>query len=116
VVEVAQSMPLDAELPTEVARGEDALNRGEVVARRVLGVKGVTIRTELLQARSTGAAIVDEAAEVNADAIVMTAVIRPKHGRPTLGETTHYVLHNGPCDVVLVRLGGAGREMEQPWR
>jgi nucleotide-binding universal stress UspA family protein len=104
VVEVAQSMPLDAELPAEVARGDVALSQAEATARKALGNKGVTIQTELLQARSVGAAIVDEAAELDADAIVMTVAIRRKHGRPTFGETVDYVLLNAPCEVVLMRL------------
>lgn len=104
VVEVLQSMPLDAELPVEIARGETALRRAEEVTRRVLGARAGPIYSELLQARSVGAAVVDEAIERDADAIVMTAAIRRKHGRNTLGETVDYVLMNAPCEVLLVRL------------
>jgi nucleotide-binding universal stress UspA family protein len=104
VVEVLQSMPLDAELPAEVARGETALRRAEEVTRRALGGRAGQLFSELLQARSVGAAVVDEAIERNADAIVMTASIRRKHGRDTLGETVDYVLMNAPCEVLLVRL------------
>ena len=104
VVEVAQAMPLDAELPDEVARGVAALQRAEAVARGVLGGKGGQVFTELLQARSVGAAIVDEAIERGADAIVMTAAVRRKHGRPTLGETVNYILMNAPCEVLVIRL------------
>jgi len=103
VVEVAQSMPLDAELPAEVARGEAALGRAEGVAR-ALGGKGGELASELLQSRSVGAAVVDEAIERHADAIVLTAAIRSKHGRPTLGETVKYVMMNAPCEVLVVRL------------
>ena len=105
VVEVVQSMPLDAELPAEIARGEAALRHAEAAARKTLGPKSGQVSTELLQARSVGAAVVDEAIERNADAIVMTASIRRKHGRDTLGETVAYVLMNAPCEVLVVRLG-----------
>ena len=112
VVEVAQAMPLDAELPDEVAHGVAALQRAEGIARRTLGGKGVQIFSELLQARSVGAAVVDEAIERDADAIVMSAAVRRKHGRPTLGETVTYILMNAPCEVVVIRLapteGGNG--------
>lgn len=104
VVEVLQSMPLDAELPGEIAHGEMALRRAEEVTRRVLGAHAGQLFSELLQARSAGAAVVDEAIERDADAIVMTAAIRRKHGRETLGETADYVLMNAPCEVFLVRL------------
>ena len=112
VVEVVQSMPLDAELPDEIAHGEAALHAAETVARRALGGKGVQVYTELLQARSVGSAVVDEAIERNVDAIVMTAEIRRQHGRPTLGDTVNYILMNAPCEVLVIRLapteGGNG--------
>ena len=110
-------MPLDAELPDEIARGEAALRGAEALARRALGGKTSRIDTELLQARSVGSAVVDEAIERNADAIVMTAEIRRRHGRPTLGETVNYVLMNAPCEVVVARLAPEERTSEEPiWR
>ena len=103
VVAVPQAMPLDAELPTDIDRGERALRHAENAARRVLPSRNTAIVTELLQARAVGPAIVDEAIERDAGAIVMTAAIHRRHGRPTLGETTEHVLLNAPCDVVVVR-------------
>lgn len=104
VVEVQQSMPLDAELPAEIDRGEAILRRAEELAKHAIGHKIDRLTTDLLQARSAGSAIVDEAIERNANAIVMTTSLRSKHGRVTLGETSSYVLKNAPCEVVLVRL------------
>jgi nucleotide-binding universal stress UspA family protein len=103
VVEVPQSMPLDAELPTDIDTGERALRHAENAARRALPSRNTNIVTELLQARAVGPAIVDEAIERNADAIVMTAAVHRRHGRPTLGETTVHVLLNAPCEVVVIR-------------
>ena len=103
VVEVPQSMPLDAELPTDVDNGERALRHAESVARRMLPARTTHVVTELLQARSVGPAIIDEAIERSADAIIMTAAIHRKHGRPTLGETIDHVLLNAPCEVVVIR-------------
>jgi len=103
VVEVPQSMPLDAELPTEIDLGERALRHAENAARQALPSRNTTIVTELLQARAIGPAIVDEAIERGAEAIVMTAAIHRRHGRPTLGETTDHVLLNAPCEVVAIR-------------
>ena len=59
VVEVQQAMPLDAELPEEIDRGEAALSSAEERARLILGPKHERLGTDLLQARSAGAAIVD---------------------------------------------------------
>ena len=65
------------------------------------------MRTELLQARSAGAAIVDEAIDRNADMILLASTLRRKYGRVTTGETIAYVLKNAPCEVILVRLAMA---------
>ena len=117
VVEVLQSMPLDAELPSEIAYGEAALRRAELVAKQALGAKMERVFTELLQARAAGSAVVDEAIERNADAIVMTGAIRRRHGRPTLGETVNYILMNAPCDVLVVREAvAAPAGNEATWR
>ncbi len=103
VVAVPQSMPLDAELPTEIDSGERALRHAENAARRTLPSRNTTIVTELLQARAVGPAIVDEAIERDAEAIVMTAAVHRRHGRPTLGETIDHVLLNAPCEVLVIR-------------
>jgi nucleotide-binding universal stress UspA family protein len=96
-------MPLDAELPGEIDEGERALQAAERTAARTLPSRSTQILTELLQARAAGPAIIDEAIERDADAIVMTAAIHRKHGRPTLGETTDHVLLHAPCEVVVIR-------------
>jgi nucleotide-binding universal stress UspA family protein len=106
VVEVQQSMALDAELPTEIEYGERVLRAAESLAHQRLGPmdKHHRVTTELLQARSAGSAIVDEAIERSSDAIVMAARIRKRHGKTTVGETVNYVLKNAPCEVIVVRL------------
>lgn len=117
VVAVPQSMRLDAELPEAVIEGERALGRAEAAVRAAFPAKRAEVLTELLQARSVGAAIVDEAIERDADAVVLAASIRHRHGRPTLGETVNYVLLNAPCDVLVLRLAPDDREApEAVWR
>lgn len=108
VVEVDQAMPLDAELPQEIERGEDVLHSAEIVAARCVANRAM-VNTELLQARSAGAAIVDEAVETGATAILMSCRLRKKHGRVTTGETLDYVLRHAPCEVVVIR-----QKLEQP--
>jgi len=103
VVEVDQSMPLDAELPSDVDRGEEVLVNTELWASKCVGGRRENIRTELLQARSAGPAIVDEAIETGASAIMLAAVLKKKHGRLELGETVAYVLRHAPCEVVVIR-------------
>jgi nucleotide-binding universal stress UspA family protein len=111
VIEVAQSLPLDAELPDEIDRGERALESAEVVARDLCGARGDYISTDLLQARSVGAAIVDEASERHCDLIVLTASCREIHGKRRVSETVEYVLKYAPCEVMVLsapNLNGAG--------
>jgi nucleotide-binding universal stress UspA family protein len=103
VVEVQQAMPLDAELPDAVARGENVLSRTEQLTRLRLPTSVDLISTDLLQARSAGAAIVDEAIEQNADLILMATRITIKYGKQATGEAASYVIKNAPCDVILIR-------------
>jgi nucleotide-binding universal stress UspA family protein len=103
VVEVPQALPLDADIPGAFDRGEIVLETAERLARTMLSGNGRQVGTDLLQARSAGAAIVDEAIERGADAILMAATVRVIHGKPSTGETVAYVLKNAPCDVVVLR-------------
>ncbi|MCO5222511.1 MAG: universal stress protein [Thermomicrobiales bacterium] len=104
VVEVPQAMPLDAELPDKVERGEAALEQAERLTKHRLPTSTDLISTDLLQARSAGAAIVDEAIEQNADVILMATAITIKYGKQVTGEAAAYVMRNAPCDVILVRV------------
>ena len=103
VVEVKQSLPLDADMPQAVATGEAALQRAENYARHQSEHKLGKVALELLQARTAGAAIVDEAIERDVDIIVMSCRNRAHLGQVSTGETVPYVLKNAPCEVVLTR-------------
>ena len=104
VVEVKQSLPLDASLPTDVSAGEQALVNAERFARQKADHKLQKINPELLQARHAGAAIVDEAIQRDVDVIVMGCRNRTLMGKVSLGETVPYVLKNATCLVLLARL------------
>jgi nucleotide-binding universal stress UspA family protein len=103
VVEVQQSMPLDAELPADVVRGEDVLGGAEHFAARCVGNRRENVSTELLQARSAGAAVVDQAIDEGADAILIACSMKKQYGRPSIGGTVEYILKNAPCEVIVVR-------------
>lgn len=102
VIEVAQTLPLDAELPDEIDRGERALENAEDYARQICGSRADFMSTDLLQARSAGAAIVDEAVERHCDLIVMSGSCHQVHGKVHVSETVSYVLKNAPCEVMLL--------------
>lgn len=104
VLEVPQQHALDADLPNEIRQGETVISRAEEYARsRGHGVWGALTAT-LLQARFAAAAIVDEAIERNADAIILATRNERRLGLLTQGETVPYVLDNAPCDVLVLRV------------
>jgi len=100
IVEVAQQLPVDADLPEEIAAGERALANAERTARD----RGLRASYDLLQARSVGAAIVDEATQRNADLVILGAEVRDQYGEQTLGNTVPYVLMHARCEVWVCRL------------
>jgi nucleotide-binding universal stress UspA family protein len=100
VVEVGQQLPVDADLPDELSRGEQILQRAEKTARE----RGLKATFDVLQARSVGAAIVDEAVQRGADLILLGADVREKFGEPTYGSTVPYVLMHAMCEVWVCRI------------
>jgi|SRR3954452_240587 nucleotide-binding universal stress UspA family protein len=102
VIEVAQSLPLDAELPEEIDRGESALEKAQNAARTFCGSRADFFTTDLLQARSAGAAIVDEALDRHCDLIVLSSSCRCVHGKRHVSDTVSYVMKNAPCEVMVL--------------
>lgn len=100
VVEVGLQLPVDADLPDEIAAGERVLLAVEKTARD----RGLRASYDLLQARSVGAAIVDEATQRNADLVILGALVQEQYGEPTLGLTVPYVLMHAMCEVWVCRL------------
>ncbi len=99
VVEVQRALPVDAELPSENARGEKVLDSADEQARLL----DVNVNVELLQARKAGPAVVDEASALKVDLIVMGLPYRNEFGAFQLGETSNYILSHAQCRVWLVR-------------
>ena len=100
VIEVRRSLPLDADLVAEAQRGEDILSQAEVVAKR----QDFEIEGDLLQARDAGHAIVDEAIERQADAIILGVPFRRPFGEFEMGKVPAHVLRTAQCEVILLRM------------
>jgi nucleotide-binding universal stress UspA family protein len=100
VIEVKRSLPLDAELVSEAQRGEEILNQAEAAAKR----QDFEVEGDLLQARDAGHAIVDEANERQADAIVLGVPFSKPFGEFELGRVPTHVLKAASCEVVLLRM------------
>jgi len=67
IIEVNRSLPLGAVIDKDIERGEGILDSVDQLAAE----SAQEVETELVQARETGPAIVDEAEEWGADLIVM---------------------------------------------
>jgi nucleotide-binding universal stress UspA family protein len=99
VIEVSRALPLDAEVEEETQSGESVLSNAEKIA----DVMDCQVETEILQARETGPAIVDEAVERGVDMIIMGVEYKKRFGEFGMGDVAPYVLRNAPCPVLLWR-------------
>ncbi len=97
VITVERTLPLEAEIETEIQRAEGILNHVEEVAKQ----EEYKVQTDVLQARDAGPAIIDEAVERNADLIVMGIRQKRHFGQFSLGSVVPYVLKNAPCRVIV---------------
>lgn len=99
VIEVPHTLPLDAEMPDRAAQAEEALDGAEGIADDA----NYEVETVLLQSRSAGVALVDEAVDKEVDLIVLGLPYRTRLGSFDLGSVASYVLKNAPCRVMVVR-------------
>ena len=67
VIPVERSLPLDAEIESEIRRAETILAHIEEIAKE----QGCRVETDILQAREVGPAIIDEATEREVDLILI---------------------------------------------
>jgi nucleotide-binding universal stress UspA family protein len=109
VIEVNRSLPLNAEMDAEARRGEQVIRKAEAVALEA----GCTVTGTLVQAREAGTAIIDEAQDRGADAIIMGVGYKRLTGSFQVGRTVEHVLKNATCAVWVVRQSvAAGHQHE----
>ena len=99
VIEVPRALPLDAPPEEELDRAEEVRAETESFYEHH-HFHGVV---EVLQARQTGPAIVNEALERQADLIIMGMRHYRRYGNFTLGAAVPYVLEHAPCAVWILR-------------
>jgi len=97
VITIKRTLPLDAEMESEIKKAEGILDHVEMTAEE----EGCEINTDILQAREASLAIVDEAVEQGVDLIVMGVTYGTRFGQFSLGSVAPYVLKNAPCRVIL---------------
>jgi nucleotide-binding universal stress UspA family protein len=100
VLQVDWRHDLDDDLEEQREDASRTLDLAEGMAEK----EKVPLESQLLQARDVGAALVDEAVALNADAIVLGLPYKVRFGGDfALGETIPYVFKNAPCRVFVVR-------------
>lgn len=97
VVEVPVSLDLSAESDELDSAGKAVLEEAQRKARESFGA----ISTELIRARHTGKAIVDEAKQHCADLLVLGYCHKNPLSEVLLGSTTQYVMRHAPCRVIV---------------
>jgi nucleotide-binding universal stress UspA family protein len=106
VIQVDRTLPLDAEVRSQIDRAEQVLDQAECIAEE----QDCDVETDLLQAREIGPAVVDEAIERGVDLIAIGVSYEKEFGEFSLGSTIPYVLKNAPCRVLIYREPIPGEE------
>ena len=97
VITVRRALPLNAEIESDIKKAEAILDHVEIIAEE----EDYKVETDLVQAREPGPTIVDEAAEREADLILMGINYKKRFGQFSLGSVAPYVLENARCRVLL---------------
>ncbi len=96
VIEVPMVLPLDAKIPAEEEKAQKVMDQAELIGKEY----GIQINTRIIQTRTAGKAIVDEAKKMNASLILLGSGGREKKLEEILsGKTINYVAKNAPCPV-----------------
>ena len=97
VITPKRSLPLEAEIASEIRKAEDVLDRMESIAEE----EDYEVETDLVQARDAGPAIVDEAGERDIDLILIGIAYKTRFGQFSMGSVVPYILRNAPCNAIL---------------
>ena len=100
VITIKRTLPLEAEIESEMRTAEEILDHIERVAEEA----DYEVETDILQAREVGPAVVDEAAERKVDLIIIGFKQKKRFGQFSLGNVAPYVLKNAPCPVLLLQV------------
>ena len=97
VVEVPYTLPPDAEMPVEERTALDALGAAETIASNTV----VSLRTEIIKARSTKQAVLDLAKREKAELIILGSFREGKYTGAPLGRTIEEIAADAKCDVLI---------------
>lgn len=99
VYEVPLALPLDSDSPEEIEKGDRILDFAASTADEA----GISVKTDIIQARTVGAGIVNEARDLEVDLLIIGMKKYPGHGESIISRTVDYVMKKTHCRVMLVR-------------
>ena len=97
VIEVPYTLPPDAAMPLEERAALDALGAAETIASNT----DVSLRTEIIKARSTKQAVLDLAKREKANLIILGSFREGKYSGAPLGRTIEEIAADAKCDVLI---------------
>lgn len=96
VIEVPMTLPIDAKIPSEIEKAQKVMDQADLIGKEY----GIQINTRIIQTRSAGKAIVEEAEKMKASLILLGKGPREKRVEELIsGKTINYVAKNAPCPV-----------------
>ena len=98
VIRVPMERPLDESDPDEEERAAASLAEAQLLGSD----HGVEVKTKTVRARAIGQAIVEQAAELNVDLIVLGSAPRWRRQSRFFSPTVDYVLRKSPAEVLIV--------------
>jgi nucleotide-binding universal stress UspA family protein len=97
VIEVPYSLPPDAKMEVEERSALDALGAAETIANQ----SDVSLRTEIIKARSTKQAVLDLAKREKANLIILGSFREGKYTGAPLGRSIEEIAADAKCDVLI---------------
>ncbi len=100
VFEVPLISPLNASMPEEEARAEQALTEAEDIVK----LHDLKYQKRTRAARRAADAIIDIAREEEADLIVVGLIPKQRPSGAAIGATTDWLLRHPPCEIIVDRV------------
>ncbi len=97
VIEMPYTLPPDAEMPLEERAALDALGAAESIAKN----NGISIRTEIVKARSTKQAVLDIAKRERANLLIVGDHREGRYLGAPLSRTIEEIAADAKCDVLI---------------
>jgi nucleotide-binding universal stress UspA family protein len=97
VITIKRSLPLEAEIESEIRRAEELIDKMVNIAKS----ESCQVETDLMQAREVAPTIIDECIERKIDMIIMGVKYQRRFGLFNLGNIVPYILKNAKCQVML---------------